>query len=159
MWLRRALANTTRTVRFGKLREGRSPYSTADPASLMVDLSRRIAHLEHQISRLHSAHLQLASLQSLLQMGESFRALHRHLTRLLESRKGDIIEDRRVRGLLARYKLSPAELERTLHLCKTRNEAAHPQGLPDLTEVDPEVTRIFGKVQRLLADLAPTKQQ
>lgn len=158
MRLRRTLAGTIRIVRFGMPREGRSPYSSAtDPTSLMTDLSQRIAHLEHQISQLHSAHLQLASLQSLLQMGESFRALHRHLARLLESRKGDLVEDRRVRGLLARYKLSPAELEMTLSLCRARNEAAHPQSRPDLTEVDPNVTRIFDKVQRLLADLAPTK--
>lgn len=127
-------------------------YST-DPTHLMTDLSKRIAHLERQVSRLHSSQLQLAGLQSLFQMGESFKRLHRHLSRLLESNRRDLTEDRRVQRLLTRYKLTPAELAKTLDLCKFRNEVAHPREAPDLTEVDLETAKIFDKVKRLLADL------
>lgn len=117
----------------------------------MGNLSERVVYLEHQLRQLAEQQQRLQNLQTLLRMSESFKTLHRLLFR--EASSLGNLESRRMRRALSRHKLEEDDLMRTMDICRLRNEAAHPQEIPDLTEVDPELVRVYEKVQRFLAEV------
>lgn len=110
---------------------------------IMRDLCQRVSYLEAQIIHLNQRQRQLSQLQTLLQLGETFKSLHRLLAKPAEGRRG--------LKLLSRIKLTEDDLKRTLEVCKLRNEAAHPTASePDLSDVDPETMQLYLKVKRIL---------
>lgn len=117
----------------------------------MGNLSKRVAYLEHQLEQLAEQQRRLQNLQTLLRMSESFKALHRLLFR--EASSLGSLESRRMRRALSRHRLEEDDLIRTMDICRLRNEAAHPREIPDLTEVDPDLARVYEKVQRFLAEV------
>lgn len=115
---------------------------------LLTAFSHRISNLEHRIQRLADTEHRFAKLQTLLQMGETFKRLHRQLAQLSERK--DIVTSRQIHTIIAHHKLTPQDLLSTIEVCKERNRAAHPDDEPDLTEADPELLRIYLSVQDLL---------
>lgn len=129
-----------------------SKYTPYPIDTLLSELARRITHLEYQVEQLTYTQQRLQTLQTVLKMNETFRALHRHLAQLLENPREGLLQDQRIRRVLSKYRLTAEDIQRTLELSKTRNEMAHPSGEPDLTEVDCDLIRIYAKVQLFLQD-------
>ncbi|PJF18406.1 hypothetical protein PSACC_01805 [Paramicrosporidium saccamoebae] len=111
---------------------------------LLVDLSRRVAHLEGQVRVLSETQRKLQSVQTLLQFGEHFKSLHLQLIK----RGG--IEDPTMRRALRRHGISVTDVLRLAEICQKRNEVAHPTSVPDLTDTDVEIVRLFVKIQGFL---------
>ena len=113
--------------------------------TLFHDLSRRVSHLEDQVRYLRASHQHLTHLYTLLQMGEHFRQLHKHLRR--------IKDDKTVKHLLKGNEFTKNDVKLIRRLGKERNGVAHPGGVPDLTDEREEVVKVFVKVERLLKQL------
>ena len=115
---------------------------------LLAAFSHRISNLEHRVQLLVQAEHRFAKLQTLLQMGETFKRLHKKLAQANERK--DIVGSRRIEAIIARHKLTPQDLLSTIEICKERNRVAHPEEEPDMSEAEPELLRIYLSVQNLL---------
>lgn len=124
--------------------------------------------MEQIISKLRENQLNFIRLKTLLEMSETFRALHRELHVLgnCHIQKGDEAEGlsqnearaRVINEILASYGLSGEDLEKSVELCKERNCAAHPTTVPDLTYSSSEHIRLFVAAKQLLNDINAEKE-
>lgn len=104
-----------------------------------MNLAKRVAHLEAQIQHLTITQRRLQSVQTLLQMSETFKLLNRKVI----TTSNDVLKRHRIRN---------DDIVMIDDICKARNEAAHPTTEPDLTYVDKKIRKLFTKVQNLVRD-------
>lgn len=121
--------------------------STNYTINLMTDLSHRIALLERQLNHLTCQQRQLHDLQRLLQMGETFKTLHRLL-------RGNKVKAVRLLTMLRERGIDEDTLQWTNDICQLRNMVAHPnpQDRPDMTDLDPEMVRVYNIIFQCLID-------
>lgn len=131
----------------------RQVCSFSEEINLMTHLSRRIALLEQQLDHLNQRHHRLLDMQRLLQIGEAFRTLHR---RLRENKAGAT----RLLAMLKEKGINEQTLEWTTEIRQLRNRAAHPdpQSKPDMTDLDPEIVRVYNTVIECLEEYQDTEK-